>query len=469
MVALGIRYLNGWAMAASDGPNKKQAEWPPHPDRVFMALSAAWFETGEDPAEGRALRWLATLGPPAIAASDCSIRSSVVSYVPVNDAKAKTSTSWSEYRKRQARGFPVAIPYDPIVYMAWSEHELGSEYASLLVQLAAKVTHIGHSASLVQMWVAEEEEFVPNWYPRTGRATLHLRVSEAGRLDELKEAYSLSLRPPMTRWQGYERAREDLPPEEPVSLFDPNLIVLAVKRKHTYLPMTLKLTQALHKTLMGACPKQPPPEWLSGHKPNGTPSRDPHMAFLPLPFVGTQHADGRSMGLALALPRSLNPQEVGECLESFLFERDTGLPKRHRLFDGQWLETDIELEVRDQPPNALVPNTWTAASQIWASITPIALDRHFKGKDKWKRVAENVKDGCQRIGLPRPREVILQPVSLVEGVPHVRDFPPLLRKSDGGARSHTHAVIIFDERVRGPIIVGAGRFRGYGFCRPMDR
>ena len=42
MFALGIQYLNGWSMAAADGARKVQPEWPPHPDRVFMALAAAW-------------------------------------------------------------------------------------------------------------------------------------------------------------------------------------------------------------------------------------------------------------------------------------------------------------------------------------------------------------------------------------------------------------------------------------------
>ena len=85
MFALGLHYLNGWSMAAADGARKERAEWPPHPDRVFMALAAAWFETGEDHAEGEALRWLEALPPPAIAASDADSRAAVVSYVPVND------------------------------------------------------------------------------------------------------------------------------------------------------------------------------------------------------------------------------------------------------------------------------------------------------------------------------------------------------------------------------------------------
>ena len=74
----------------------------------------------------------------------------------------------------------------------------------------------------------------------------------------------------------------------------------------------------------------------------------------------------------------------------------------------------------------------------------------------------------EHVGLPRPREVLLHPVSLVEGVPHAREFPQLVRKHDGGRRRHHHAVVIFDEAVRGPVLIGAGRFRGYGLCRPID-
>ena len=147
MFALGIRYLNGWSMAAADGARKERAEWPPHPDRIFMALAAAWFETcgdsHKDPddeyrREGEALRWLETLPPPAIAASDATTRTAVVSYVPVNDvrvgskmptggdlAKLKTAglTQLPEHRTRQPRGFPVAIPHDPTVHLIWPEVE----------------------------------------------------------------------------------------------------------------------------------------------------------------------------------------------------------------------------------------------------------------------------------------------------------------------------------------------------------
>src|SRR4029453_6317216 len=62
-LTLGWEYLTGYAVA-TDPSGRERAEWPPHPGRVFMALAAAYFETGEDLGEGNALHWLETLGEP---------------------------------------------------------------------------------------------------------------------------------------------------------------------------------------------------------------------------------------------------------------------------------------------------------------------------------------------------------------------------------------------------------------------
>ena len=278
----------------------------------------------------------------------------------------------------------------------------------------------------------------------------------------------VSLRPGPGRWQGYDRPPEADPMAKPHSVFDPRLIVLGIKGKRVSLPATLKLTAALRGLLMGICPDQPPPEWFSSHRSDGKPTAAPHLALTPLPFVGSEHADGRIMGLALVLPASLGQQDAGHCLEPFLRDPATGLPCEHRLFDGQWFECTLELETREHSPTSLVPDAWTRKSRVWASVTPVVLNRHFDGRNKWEQAAESVKDACPHIGLPRPREVLLHPVSLVEGVPHARKYPQLTRKNDGSKRSHSHAVIVFDEPVNGPVLVGAGRFRGYGLCRPMD-
>lgn len=286
--------------------------------------------------------------------------------------------------------------------------------------------------------------------------------------DRFPAGQPVTLRPVPGRWQGYERPPKDKAPEVPGPVFDPRLIVLDIKGRRVPLPATLKLTGALRGLLMKECPEQPPPEWFSGHRLDGTPTAEPHLALTPLPFVGSEHADSRIMGLALVLPTGLDQQKAGHCLEPLLRDPATGLPREYPLFDGQWFECAIELETRERPPRNLDPATWTRVSRCWASVTPVVLNRHFDGKDKWEQAAESVKDMCGHIGLPRPREVLLHPVSLVEGVPHAREYPQLMRKNAGGRRSHNHAVIVFDEPVRGPVLLGAGRFRGYGLCRPMD-
>ncbi len=772
MFALGLRYLNGWVMAAADGARKEQAEWPPHPDRVFMALAAAWFETDEDAEENAVLRWLEGLPPPGIAASNATVRTSVTSYVPVNDdGGGKKSAPKNEierlrnrglavvpeHRLRQPRGSPVAIPHDPTVHLIWSDAEPDG-HLDALQRLTAKVTHIGHSASLVQVWVEQDRNIEPTWWPVEGMAAHRLRVPSRGRLDQLARPYreawrahrdnlaqieraeanleamtppprvrwrgfpeavlladepqtkqhidfaaaksgddaaarrligslvdqsgvtavrrligsgdieppalvcahsyegegvnaipaalaeSLSaqldapfnadivqtnvvghtgadgygrlarqarfggdvdsgreyvmvddfigqggtmanlrgwiekqggsvigavgltgkpysaklnptkeqlhelrhkhgrdfekwwraqfghafncltqsearyltrspdvdtirsrlaateregdrpgdagsvreqrrhirdlksykpptpMRPVPGRWQGYDRPHADASHILPHSVFDPGIVALAVDGQRVSLPATLKLTTALRGLLMRECPIQPPPEWFSGHCADGAPSADPHLALVPLAFVGSSHADGRIMGFGLVLPVESQPQEVGRCLEPVLRDPNTGLPRDDlRLFDGKWLECGIELDSRERPPWNLRRETWTRASRIWASVTPVVLNRHFDGEDRWERAAESVKDACSHIGLPHPAEVLLHPVSLVEGVPHAREFPQVTRKRDGGRQVHAHAVIIFNEPVRGPVLVGAGRFRGYGLCRPMEQ
>ena len=276
----------------------------------------------------------------------------------------------------------------------------------------------------------------------------------------------VSLRPEPGLWQGYSSPETPKTTDTQGSLFEPHLIVLALSGKRLSLPSTLKLTEALRGALLSAFGEQPIPEWISGHTADRAPSKAPHLAFLPLPFVGNEHADGCILGLALAIPRAVPATEAEGLLGPWLRD-DYGLPRRLRLFNGEWLECAIELETRPNPPQSLIPERWTSASRRWASVTPVVLDRHFNGPDKWERAAESVKDGCERIGLPRPREVLLHPVSLFEGAPRSNEFPWISRKRDGGRMHHAHAVFLFDEPVQGPVLVGAGRFRGYGLCRPM--
>lgn len=507
MFAIGIEYLMGWSMAAADGAKKEKAEWPPHPERAFSAFANEFFETGQDESERAILQWLETLPPPSISASLAEFRHAhremlpVVNYVPVNDTRLGRE-QLPQFRSRQPRRFPVAIPHDPVVYFSWDE-DIPAAYRKPLESLCRKVASIGHPASLVQVWVTEKPP-PATLIPVRGSAKQRLRVIGPGRLSylenrcsrqaailwadlharllktksreekrKLKSQLSASFpngrpeicHPESSLWQGYSEPSPEPLKTLPHSLFDHRLIILSLTGKKLSLPSTLQLTAALRGALLKACP-QPIPEWVSGHSQDGSRSESAHIAILPLPFVGYEHADGRVMGLALAIPKHLEASECSPILERWLWD-EHGVPRRIRLFDGQWFECTAELDFRESPPRNLQSTTWIGPAREWASVSPIVLDRHFDGRRKWEKATETVKDSCERIGLPRPLEVRLHPVSMLEGVPKSNQFPSLSRKHDGGRMLHMHAIIVFEQKVQGPVVLGAGRFRGYGLCRPL--
>ena len=58
----------------------------------------------------------------------------------------------------------------------------------------------------------------------------------------------------------------------------------------------------------------------------------------------------------------------------------------------------------------------------------------------------------------------------VRGVSAAPQFPRIIRKRDGkvdGEHRHTHVIAEFDRPVIGPVLIGAGRYRGYGLLRPL--
>jgi CRISPR-associated protein Csb2 len=489
MFAIGIYYLNGWAMATHP-TDRERPEWPPHPDRVFMALASAHFETEGSATEHEALEWLEQQPPPALAVSSFHARSCPTSYVPVNDVaiprfgKMKASPAQvkaglsvlPEFRLRQPRQFPVAIPENPVMYLIWPEAHLPTTHRQALEYLCRKVTYVGHSASLVQMWI-EDHPPAATLEPITveqGRGRYRLRVTPAGRLAYLGKQFKAGLRPTPSLWRGYDEPRQEPPPpSEPHTVFDTDIVILRRLDGPSFgLETTLQLTEALRGAVMAACPP-PIPEWISGHTTDGSRSELPHLACFPLAHIGREHADGHLLGLAMALPRGATTIERRQCLRDLLYEA-YGEPRAIELTLGRIGTWRLALEDRESRPVALVQETWTSAppyppAKRWATVTPIVLDRHPKSKDSeqyWVEAETTVRQSCRRIGLPEPADVVLSPVSMFVGVPHVRGFPLMQRKT-GGNLHHTHAIITFPESVRGPVFLGAGRYRGYGVCRPF--
>lgn len=506
MFALGIRYLNGWAMATHPA-DRNRAEWPPHPDRVFMALAAAHFETDGDADEHRALEWLETLPPPALAASPAEERLVLPTYVPVNDTQISRPENDSqaklgkrlasiatidnlkqaknaglailpEYRSRQQIPFPVAIPENPCVYLIWPQVTCPTSHTAIMASICEKVTSIGDPSSFVQMWIDSDPPsptLLPN--ERGIRSGHSLRVfgkgAESGRLQRLQDHHELEQKNGKRsqipcEWMSYAPPELGLASSRDLShsVFDSNLLILRrVDGPRLGLESTLQLTEALCNTMMSQCPVQPPPAWVSGHTAEGSPLQEPHLAFVPLPHVDHRHAEGHLLGVAVAVPRDISSVEQKRCLGAVLFDGQ-GLPRELEIRMGRIGVWKLKLDEGDDPRRALQSETWTAGqagADRWATVTPIVFDRHPK---KPGDAEQTIAISCERIGLPIPKDIILASVSMFVGSPHARRFPNIQRKT-GGNLHHTHAILMFDEPVIGPVILGAGRYRGYGLCRPL--
>lgn len=520
MLALGIRYLNGF-VAATEPESHERAEWPPHPARVFMALAAAHFQTAGDAAEREALLWLeAQEEAPALRASGHLQRAVVTHYVPVNDKAGDVGRpptaiiqSLPELaRDRKERTFARAWLDEDTAYLVWPHAEPSPAGREALKQLCAKVSRVGHSTSLVQMWVAADGEVGGiDWTPDELRGTLQLRVARPGTLAELERQYNAAaveeyadllitaeddrdrraqqaarrrlreefqdrepprFRPRIATYQAYARAAGGpVIDAAPGTVFSPHPLILTLERedgpyRHLDLLSTLAVVERWRDAILSYSNDLPGPvrELLSGHGSDGSPREEPHLAFLPLAFVGHPHADGRLLGMGLVLPRTVPPDHRRTALQA--------IGRVRRLALGRLGAWRLQAETGLSPAWNLRPEVWTAADEgatHWSTVTPVVFDRHPKagGRAEYQSdVAAMIATACMRIGLPDPREVIVTQVSVHVGVPPAFQFPRLRRK-DGSERRHAHAIVVFDRPVLGPVLIGAGRYRGYGALRPI--
>lgn len=542
-LAIHVEFITGRCVMA-EVSDRETPEWPPHPGRLFMALAAACFETGEDEFEISALEWLESLQPPKIFASDAAKRSSVSVYVPVNDKVTATKSLLQSApglgRSKQERSFPTSIPDDAEVAYRWNEAMGAEPHLEALQRVCAKVIRVGHSSSLVRTWATLDGPLLQNqqWIPTQGPSRIRVRVTGEGELDRLRVAcnaerieqfaelvetiettkgadqkdakvafeslfgqpYKATMRPPeptppvLGLWQGYSLATDDESDDLIVEgvHFDSELMVLCkLEGRNLQTQDTLAVTKRLRDAAMSRCEIQPPPAWLSGHEGDGSLTVDPHAAFIALPYVGGPYADGHLMGLAIALPKRISSEQRGKALRGLLFdELDESRVVELKLGQlGEWM---IRFETDNTGRQSLQNNTWVGPSRTWATVTPVVLDRFPKQSKATDRAAwycevtETIALSCERAGLPKPVQVEIDTSSWHTGVPRSvaktrrlrkelesqatvvlgDGFPSMPSRAGKPIRPQVHVRLTFDQQVLGPVIVGAGRFLGYGLCKP---
>ena len=355
---------------------------------------------------------------------------------------------------------------------------------SALQALAHDTAYLGHSASLTRCCFLLDRDAL-EW----SAAKRPQRGVYRGRLDELRQAYVRFEKSADKKDRPQKGAR--VPPEQKARAKRTNLfgdgerwlILEHVTGDMPDIRACALLAKTLRDALLSGYRKvgleDQIPEVVSGHAANGAPARAPHLAMIPLAFAGFPYADGHVMGFALVPPADSAIFKDLDFLRALRklrkFEADDR--KTMKLHAGEYLGP-IFLSPTFEPPagrRSLDPKLYTELGRVFATVTPIVLDRHLKksGVARQEEAAGQIAAACRNIGLPEPEAVVVDKHSAVEGAPAAYPsgksprwmnwrLPPSLAN-----RQLTHAVIRFADPVDGPVILGAGRFVGLGLCRPV--
>lgn len=404
--------------------------------------------------------------------------------LPSKDSLRQAVELLPERRNRQERTFPVVVPSDRTVSFIWPDADPG-HHREALRRLCDRVTRLGHSSSLVRCFVTDTHRPITLVPSASGDCVL--RTVGQGQLARLEAAYErhrgvdprvLPARP--QRYGTPKAPRVELPR----TVFSDEWIVF--ERIDGDRPLSsrgIDFAQALRRALIEVHGTETLPMILSGHGQDGAKATAPHVAFVACPHVGHEHADGSVQGLAIVPPQSMS-EEARRALmqllaslerqakpeDDFAVQLGTVPEAGRRKLSMRLRRVEVSLK------RALAPARWCRAAQRFITATPIALDRHpgrlrsNVDRTAHKAAAEaeaSVADACERVGLPRPSSVSISFAPLLPGAQHVRDFAPWPQRAGQFRRARVHADIVFPQLVRGPLLVGAGRYFGLGLCLPV--
>ena len=484
-LAIELWFLTGRFVAASFN-DRTSPEWPPHFARFFSALVSAWAESGEDKREASCLRWIESLGPPQIVASPASYRTSKSHFVPINDVQVNAEAAeklslFPDYRPKQERHFPSCTPHREKVVFYWDTSDTG--YIDVLQSLLERVTRVGHSSSLTNCRLIANPP-AANLVPAQD-GELQLRTVGRGQFDALKRMYDRhqGLRPRSLPFEftRYDEAYESDRPT-PISSDSPvEWVIYSFNAGSRLLPsaVTAKVASLFRRALFRYI-NDPIPEVISGHLPDGRPTRERHIRVVPLPNVGSQHADGRIMGVALAIPHSISDDDRSKLylgLNDWETKRNDG---EIELYFGSSRTVTLSRVFDQSVLVSLRPHTWSSPARVWASATPVALPRHpgklGRGKPEtrrrsWREAERILALCCEHAGFPHPARIHASNKPYVNGASPVSDFPLFIqtdhKRGSKITRCLLHARLEFEQAVNGPIVLGAGQFLGLGLMRPV--
>ena len=388
-----------------------------------------------------------------------------------------------EQRSKQERFFPSVTPDDARVTYLWQERA-PQETGEVLDRLLHRVTRLGHPSSLVSCRVPSD---LPAATFEAGAGNTNLRAVQRGQLAELERRFArhAAIRPRAlpfndvryravfeeTRKPGENRLKPNTSGQWVVFEFDHD-------SRHLSATRAVELATAMRAAVLHYA-ADPIPEEISGHVADGKPTAAPHVAFLPLPYVGFEHADGRLLGIAISVPDSFSEAARRALYRAIgTWDRAAAGQPALQLTLGAGGIAHLR---RQRGPATLVslrPGVWSKACRRWVSATPVALPRHpgrLNGGTAaararaWALAESAVATACDHAGLPQPSSVEVSLSPFLAGARAAARYPAFNQSGRGSLvrRQLVHTAVTFERPVMGPLMLGAGRFLGLGLMRPV--
>ena len=410
----------------------------------------------------------------------------------VEDQVTRTGTTnpdsavrmFPDNRGKQERFFPSVTPDEARVTYLW-DGSPPDGLGEVLNGMLGRVVRLGHSSSLVSCRLVQENPPAPSLVPDSTGNGVSLRNVRRGQLKELKRQYARheGVSPRSLPYVDVRyRAVADTSPSEP--RYEPDTIgdwiVFEFSRDCRALPSsrTAELATVMRSSIFHYA-EDPIPEEVSGHRSDGSPTSLPHVAFVPIPYVGYEHADGRLLGIAVSVPKNLS-----EISRQALFHAIGSWEKKASsefitLFLGS---KGVVRMSRLRGPATIIslrPGVWHSSSRRWVSATPVALPKHpgqlGRGTQAarakaWNAAEDAVRAACAHVGLPEPMSVEASFNPFISGARPATRFPVFSQNGRDGnevRRQFVHVSVTFDRPVSGPLMLGTGRFLGLGLMRPV--
>jgi CRISPR-associated protein Csb2 len=521
-LCLSVHFLDPAFHGRSDGA---APEWPPSPLRVFQALVAAsaarWGQRHLLDYARPALRWLEAEPPPEIVATPSVTGAAYRLSVP-NNAMDLVGRAWSRGNTAGTGDANAAThrtmkPVRPTwllngdaVHYLWELPDPLTDdvrgHVATLTAAAGSVVVLGWGVDLVaghgQVLSADDARRLPGerWRPAADRAAGGLRVPTPGTLDALVGRHEAFLHrldggaftpvPALTAFAvvGYRRATDppgrpfaafelwqpadrlaDLPPgKSKFRPFDP------LQAAVTVAPMVRHAAAAAARAAGWA--EQRINTFIHGHTPDGGDrargeEADRRFAFVPLPSI--------TPGKVESVRRVLVVGPPGATAE---------VDWARRALSGREL-----IEERTRRPVALLAvisandphlrKNYAGTGAVWSTVTPLVLPGYDDSKGVWHKL-KAVRDLEARkrllLHLDERTEALLRKAFEQAGLPRElvsganlewrrSGFRPGVDLADRYQLPHAaenrpsyQVRVRFPVPVPGPLVVGAGRYRGLG-------